>query len=589
MPGKIVPAAPVPPFVTFVTSAVPMVFDNSMSYYEALCALWKWLQDDVINVINNNAAVTNEYIELTNEYIEKFNELKTYVDTYFENLDVQEEINNKLDAMVEDGQLTQLIAQFLTLNAIMTFPNVAALKDAENLVNGSTVETFGFYNANDGGGSKYLIRNIINTDVVDDITLVSLTHSNTLVAELVKSNPMNAKQFGAKGDGTSDDITYLQKAVDYITDKKVKLISDGSEYKITSTLEIEGDGINIEFAGSLIYSGANYAVEIKNSNYCDLSFKYIEALSGSGVKVETLEEDDYTSSNYNVINITHIKSNGINLDTYSENSMQYNKYNWSIFESKTKNISITILEDEHAWNNESIFNGGKLGGYDGTNPTNNIYVSANHTGYINGHKFNNVGLEGGSVSVYIKNARTITLNKPRTNEAPTSKTLELVGEVDCCHFDFLDVYLSKIDYANATGTNEYTGVFMNDSRNRMKFTSFTSIDGNMANCNQKEKYYKTAGTDTFGFPTESVFPNMFYVSASFKLDTHYYNVRNINEIYLRIGGLTVGETYTIKDQNNNVIADISDIRYKWYKLTLVPSNVPTLNGAVLDELTWAYS
>ena len=104
MSENIEKAPNVPPFVTFVTSAVPMVFDNSLSYYEALCALWKWLQDDVVNVINNNATVTEDYIELTNEYIEKFNELKDYVDTYFDNLDVQEEINNKLDAMVEEGR-----------------------------------------------------------------------------------------------------------------------------------------------------------------------------------------------------------------------------------------------------------------------------------------------------------------------------------------------------------------------------------------------------------------------------------------------------------------------------------------------------
>lgn len=106
---KIVHAAPVPPFVTFVASAVPMVFDNSMSYYEALCALWKWLQDDVIDVINNNASVTEQYIEYDLHTRELFIELKSYVDNYFDNLDVQQEINNKLDAMVEDGTFSNLI------------------------------------------------------------------------------------------------------------------------------------------------------------------------------------------------------------------------------------------------------------------------------------------------------------------------------------------------------------------------------------------------------------------------------------------------------------------------------------------------
>lgn len=47
----------------------------------------------------------NEYVELVLEYIEKFNELHDYVEDYFDNLDVQEEINNKLDAMLANGDL----------------------------------------------------------------------------------------------------------------------------------------------------------------------------------------------------------------------------------------------------------------------------------------------------------------------------------------------------------------------------------------------------------------------------------------------------------------------------------------------------
>lgn len=91
----------VPPFVRFVASAVPMVFDNSLSYYEALCALWKYLQD-MADVVNNNAT-------LEEEFIDKVNELETYVNTYFDNLDVQQEINNKLDQMAQDGSFQPLL------------------------------------------------------------------------------------------------------------------------------------------------------------------------------------------------------------------------------------------------------------------------------------------------------------------------------------------------------------------------------------------------------------------------------------------------------------------------------------------------
>lgn len=98
---KVEPAPLVPPFVRFVASAIPMVFDDSLSYYECLAALTKYMQD-VADVVNNNGAVTEEYIQMTKD-------MKSYMDNYFDNLDVQEEINNKLDAMVEDGSFQAIL------------------------------------------------------------------------------------------------------------------------------------------------------------------------------------------------------------------------------------------------------------------------------------------------------------------------------------------------------------------------------------------------------------------------------------------------------------------------------------------------
>ena len=153
----------IPPFVRFCTASVPMVFDNSMSYYECLCALTKFLQDDVINVINNNA-------QQLEGLLEGFTELKNYVDNYFDNLDVQEEINNKLDEMAEGGQLAGIIAQFLEAAPVFAYHTIAAA----------------------GDGAYYTIRTKTGADDPDGVNLVAI--GDTLVGVRVQDATANSLQ-----------------------------------------------------------------------------------------------------------------------------------------------------------------------------------------------------------------------------------------------------------------------------------------------------------------------------------------------------------------------------------------------------------
>lgn len=90
-------------FTNYIFKAIPLAFDESLSYYETLCGLLNYIKNTVIPTVNNNADAISE---LQNLYIE----LKNYVDTYFDNLDVQEEINNKLDEMAQNGELEILLA-----------------------------------------------------------------------------------------------------------------------------------------------------------------------------------------------------------------------------------------------------------------------------------------------------------------------------------------------------------------------------------------------------------------------------------------------------------------------------------------------
>ena len=159
----------VPPFVQFCTASVPMVFDNSLSYYECLCALSKYLQD-LANTVNYNAGQLDGLQE-------SFKELKDYVDHYFDNLDVQEEINNKLDDMAEHGELAEIMAAFAELNPIFVYKTYADMIAADNLIAGNTAMTLGKEELNDGYGAIYIIDE--TGDIALDNGLYATLKDNT--------------------------------------------------------------------------------------------------------------------------------------------------------------------------------------------------------------------------------------------------------------------------------------------------------------------------------------------------------------------------------------------------------------------------
>lgn len=95
---------PLNPFGTFVCSlgAIPTSYKESLSYEEQLLWLLNYIETVLLPAVNDNAEAI---IELQNLYIK----LKEYVDNYFSDLNVQNEINNKLDEMAEDGTLAKII------------------------------------------------------------------------------------------------------------------------------------------------------------------------------------------------------------------------------------------------------------------------------------------------------------------------------------------------------------------------------------------------------------------------------------------------------------------------------------------------
>lgn len=78
---------------------------DELTNYGMMQKLMKALNDVISNV--------NLVEEDMSNLFDAYTELQDYVNNYFDNLDVQEEINNKLDEMAEDGSLTILIGRFI--------------------------------------------------------------------------------------------------------------------------------------------------------------------------------------------------------------------------------------------------------------------------------------------------------------------------------------------------------------------------------------------------------------------------------------------------------------------------------------------
>lgn len=85
---------------------IPTEFKQCMTWEEQVLWLFKFLNNTVIPAVNTDIANIESLAE-------SFAELEAHVDEYFDNLDVQTEINNKLDQMVSDGTMASLLEQYV--------------------------------------------------------------------------------------------------------------------------------------------------------------------------------------------------------------------------------------------------------------------------------------------------------------------------------------------------------------------------------------------------------------------------------------------------------------------------------------------
>lgn len=130
----------------------------------------------IVEYLNKNTEETNRLSVLVEE-------LQSYVEHYFDNLDVQEEINNKLDEMVEDGSLTQIVEEYFDeinekVKSAYTISNLPVQRKSRTIVEKASNQ----YYAMQGGcyvGNDQVIKALVKAD--DQIELVEFNYKTNVV------------------------------------------------------------------------------------------------------------------------------------------------------------------------------------------------------------------------------------------------------------------------------------------------------------------------------------------------------------------------------------------------------------------------
>ena len=504
---------------------IPTEFKSCMTWEEQVLWLQKFLCETVIPTVNTNT--------------EKFIEMKEYVENFFANLDVQEEINNKLDAMAEAGTLADIISQYLNSTAIFGYDNVASMKAAENLVAGSYAHTLGYYSKNDGGAATYKIRNITNDDVVDERFIIEMGDAgNNLVAELIADNLVNICQVGGQQNFSSvcnyvlslgksiyipkqsftatDTITITNNETEFICDGDIEMTTANSTF-----FSVQSERNVIKFNGKITCPTTTNAISMggnaKMVRSCNVFIHYVHQS-----KVALLLEPDGNNSCVQVCQFTFDRLNGTDAG-----------------------IKFACGNNGQPWCNANVFNGGQV---------HSAYPivarkGTNQTDMYNQNIFNEVVLTGDiEIGLDLQFMEKCYFNQIRMSEGHVGTYWIKLDGCQFMHIDnFSYIDIASIQILNPKGLaypNYFTAPYIRDSQDAWIGTKMKELNGKFiieddGILNPNVAAISAIGDNNQAFDTPEFYNNKMIVRIgceSAGLDLKYYlpdifERRGITEFY----------------------------------------------------------
>lgn len=269
-------------------------YHNMLIRYEENGALYLYTNDGIFTQLDGERffLMIEKWEHDTSE------ELEAEIDQRFSDLNVQNEIDHKLNEMVADGTLAEIIDAYLQTNVAWVFDTVEDMKAAENLVNGSYARTLGFHAINDGGGALYYIT---DSGTANEMNVIAV---NDLYANLVSNGYINVKQYGAYGDGATNESTILNAIIGLANINDTIYFPVG-EYKLNSTLTINKN-VNIKCDGTIISNGTKPLLYFNGVKDIEVDINKLNEITTQDV---TFSQNEVNNAAIVLKNCMHIKTN----------------------------------------------------------------------------------------------------------------------------------------------------------------------------------------------------------------------------------------------------------------------------------------
>lgn len=291
------PVKELTPFTKMIMTigTLPSSFYASMSYYESMVWLYEYLKNTVIPTVNNNA-------DAVEELQTAFTELENYIEHYFDSLDIQEEVNTRLDEMALDGTLERIINEELfdslndeiekkvniynqdsTLNRlyrlITTYTHVGAIHIFDNKIylsidNGTSSLLYKLnretYSIESSAEFAYVIKDITNYNnsilLFNNSNYIYSIDKDTLLGIGSITTEFNLKYCEYN---ETDELYYLvDEDNNFLTTSNFTTISDYSFNKNCNGIVIKNDELYLLYDNKLECYNNKILIRIYNNELC---------------------------------------------------------------------------------------------------------------------------------------------------------------------------------------------------------------------------------------------------------------------------------------------------------------------------------